>query len=156
MLRPQEPISPKAESVTDLWEHVICQVLATLDNGIVLVRGRPRRGDDQDEEFWSLPSSLFSNQLCHLHDEDPSQYARKIVTEQTGLKVESLELARLQTFRKKHPPKFIYAAKVSGTPTSSKTINEVGIFELSRLPSNLGPHKELLTSLIRSINKSLV
>lgn len=99
------------------------------ENRILMVRER-------EEGLWSLPGGWADV------NESPSEAITREVFEESGYEVKAMKLAAVwDRNRHPHPPIFHHLYKAfficqleNGTPRTSHEIDEIGFFELNRLP----------------------
>jgi 8-oxo-dGTP diphosphatase len=120
------------EDMSSLSLHTISAVVAVRNGEVLLQKGAfPRL-----EKWWSFPEDNLK------FGEDPEDCARRVLKEQTHVKVKSLRLLYVQSsvYKDVHWDLwFIYAAEVEGEPSAGEENWEVKFFPIDKLPENVHP-----------------
>lgn len=92
---------------------------------------------------WGLPGGFMEA------DENPEEAIKRELLEETGLKLENLELLRIKTIRK-HIEVLFKAEAFGEGKVMSREIKDLGWFALDSLPSKMSePQKELVRGILK-------
>jgi ADP-ribose pyrophosphatase YjhB (NUDIX family)/GNAT superfamily N-acetyltransferase len=103
-------------------------ILIEMDGGLVLIR----RGNPPHKDRWTLPSGFIEA------DESAEEAAAREAEEETGLKVDIIELAGVNSFPEGPPMSgimiFFRARPVGGTLLGGDDASEAAVFQPSEIP----------------------
>ena len=135
---------------------VLPEILTYSDQSVLLVHGV-----ENGKEFWWPPGAYWlAQKACHLAEEQPDDWVRRVLREQVRASLSRTRLRSVEFIDRSHPPVLVYEAQLSDRPLPSPDYNfdEARYFPLDALPENLGRdarHGQWLRSLLHRIQPTL-